>query len=182
MGRGGLISRPGSSPRRDRGGAEGAEGDLAMTERDRLNEITGKIIGAAIAVHRVLGPGLLESAYEACLADELVRRGLAVERQCSCPVVFAGRRIGRAYRIDLRVERLVPVEVKAVAYVPAVQQSKLLSYMKLTDCRVGLLINFHVRRLVDGVQRLVNGFPGEILSGVPGRVSPCDTPPGDSQR
>ena len=152
-----------------------------MSERARLNEITGNIIGAAIAVHRALGPGLLESAYEACLCDELTRRCMSVERQCSCPVVFGGRRVGRAYRVDLLVEGVVPVEVKTVAYTPSAHLAKLLSYMKLTDCRVGLLINFQVRRLVDGVHRLVNDFPEHDFQDIPARVSSPDTSPGDKE-
>ena len=130
-----------------------------MAENERLNRITESVIGAAIEVHRALGPGLLESAYEACLAFELVERGLKVERQKPLPVVYREVRLDCGYRLDLFVEQAVIVEVKAVDRLAPIHQAQLLSYLKLSGCKVGLLINFNVKVLKDGIRRVVNGFP-----------------------
>lgn len=128
--------------------------------KDRLNAITEKIIGAALAVHRELGPGLLESAYEACLMLELLKRGLRVERQVALPVVYRGQTLDCAYRIDLLVENEVVVEVKSVEKIEPVHPSQVLSYLRLSTRKVGLLINFNVKWLItDGVKRIVNDFP-----------------------
>ncbi|HUU59932.1 MAG TPA: GxxExxY protein [Phycisphaerae bacterium] len=127
-----------------------------MTEKDALNEITHAVIGAAMDVHRELGPGLLESAYEACLTFELLQRGLKVERQKPVPVVYRGHQLDCGYRIDLLVQDSVVVEVKAVDRTTDVHKAQLLSYLKLTSCKVGLLINFNVMILKDGVKRMVN--------------------------
>lgn len=127
-------------------------------EKDRLNGITETIIGSAIAVHRELGPGLLESAYEACLAHELVERGLNVERQKALPVSYRGVRVDCGYRIDLLVEGCVVVELKAVDSLQAIHTAQVLSYLKLSGCSVGLLINFHVPMLRDGIRRIVSGL------------------------
>jgi GxxExxY protein len=124
----------------------------------RLNEISGEIIGAALRVHRALGPGLLESAYEACLAYELVNRGLQVERQVAMPLVYEGVELDVGYRIDLVVQSSVLVEVKAVQALASVHEAQLLSYLKLSNKRLGLLINFHVPLLKHGIRRLVNNF------------------------
>ncbi|MBU0716990.1 MAG: GxxExxY protein [Planctomycetes bacterium] len=126
--------------------------------KERLNEITEEVIGAAIAVHRLLGPGLLESAYEACLAYELADRGLAVEEQKSLPVIYRSVRVDCGYRIDLLVEGLVVVELKAVERLCPIHEAQLLSYLKLSGCRVGLLINFNVKLLKQGIRRMVNDF------------------------
>ncbi len=122
-----------------------------------LNQITATIISAAIEVHRELGPGLLESAYETCLAYELVERGLDVRRQVEQPVTYRGVHLDCGYRIDLLVDGVV-VELKAVNSLNAVHKAQVLSYLKLSGCQVGLLINFNVKLLKDGVQRIVNGF------------------------
>ena len=128
--------------------------------KERLNALTRQIITAALAVHRELGPGLLESAYEACLAFELLDRGLPFERQKPLPSIYRGRTMDCGYRLDLLVDGMVVVEVKAVAAFDAVHQAQMLSYLRLSGCRVGLLINFNVKWLVrDGVKRLVHGFP-----------------------
>jgi len=127
-------------------------------EKDRFNGITETIIGSAIAVHRELGPGLLESAYEACLAHELVERGLNVERQKALPVSYRGVRVDCGYRIDLLVEGCVVVELKAVDSLQAIHTAQVLSYLKLSGCSVGLLINFHVPMLRDGIRRIVSGL------------------------
>ncbi len=122
-----------------------------------LNQTTSTIISAAIDVHRELGPGLLESAYETCLAYELTERGLDVRRQVEQPVNYRGVHLDCGYRIDLLVDGVV-VELKAVNSLNAVHKAQVLSYLKLSGCQVGLLINFNVKLLKDGVQRIVNGF------------------------
>ena len=121
-------------------------------------DITQQIIGAAIAVHRELGPGLLESAYEACLAYEIADKGLAVERQKALPLQYRGVRIDAGYRIDLLVANTVLVEVKAIEGIKPIHLAQLLSYLRLSGCEVGLLINFNVKRLVLGLHRVVNGL------------------------
>ncbi len=121
------------------------------------NEMTEKIIGGAIRVHRELGPGLLESAYEACLAYELTDAGLKVERQKTLPVVYRGLRLDEGYRLDLLVEDTVIIELKAVSQLDDIHEAQLLSYLRLAQKPVGLLINFHVSKLTDGVRRVVNG-------------------------
>ena len=128
-----------------------------MTERERLNGITEKIIGAAIQVHRVLGPGLLESAYEACLAFELGRGGLKVEQQKPLPLIYEQVKLECGYRIDLLVEGLVVVEIKSVDALAPIHEAQVMSYLKLSGCKLALLINFNVRVLKDGVRRFVNG-------------------------
>lgn len=128
-----------------------------MTERERLNQLTESIIGAAIQVHRVLGPGLLESAYEACLAFELNKRGLGVEQQKPQPLVYEGVKLDCGYRIDLLVGRSVVVEVKSIDKFAPIHEAQLLSYLKLSGCKVGLLINFNVTVLKEGIRRFVNG-------------------------
>ncbi len=124
-----------------------------------LNRITDAIIGAAIRVHRALGPGLLESAYEACLAYELSEAGFPVETQKPLPVVYRGVRLDCGYRLDLLVEGAVVVELKSVEKLLPIHDAQMLSYLKLSGCRVGLLINFNVMMLKSGIRRLVNDFP-----------------------
>ena len=124
---------------------------------DKLRRLTAAIIGAAIAVHRTLGPGLLESAYEACFAYELESRGLRVERQKALPVIYRGVQIDCGYRIDLLVEKEVIVELKASQLQP-IHDAQLLSYLKLSGRSVGLLINFNVRLLKEGLRRLDSRF------------------------
>lgn len=119
------------------------------------NRITREVIGAAIEVHRELGPGLLESAYEECLAHELDSRGLAFQRQKPFPVVYKQTKLECGYRVDFLVEGRVLVEVKAVDIVHPVFKAQLLTYMKLSGARVGLLINFHVSVLKDGIVRMI---------------------------
>ena len=121
------------------------------------NELTEKIIGAAIRVHRELGPGLLESAYEACLAYELEDTGLKVERQKLLPVTYRGMQLDEGYRLDLLVADTIIVELKAISRLDPVHEAQLLSYMRLAGKPVGLLINFHVPKLTDGARRVVNG-------------------------
>ncbi len=128
-------------------------------EKERLNSLTERIIGAAMAVHTALGPGLLESAYEACLAIELAKRGLGVVRQKQLPLAYQGVEIKRGYRIDLLVEESVIVEVKAVDRVAPVHEAQVRSYLRLSGRKVGLLLNFNVKYMKDGICRVVNGFP-----------------------
>jgi GxxExxY protein len=130
-----------------------------MDEKERLNELSRKIIGAAIAVHRELGPGLLESAYEACFAYELTSRGLSIECQKPLPLAYGDVLIDCAYRIDVLVEPEVVVEVKAVEKINPVHEAQTLLYMQLARSKLGLLINFNVKWLADqGIRRFVKGF------------------------
>jgi GxxExxY protein len=122
----------------------------------KINTITEAIIGAAILVHRELGPGLLESAYEACLAYEIARSGFSVERQKELPVIYRNVKLDCGYRIDLLIENKVIVEIKAIDKLAPIHTAQLLSYLKLSGCRVGLLINFNVKVLKDGIRRLIN--------------------------
>ncbi|HEV8074005.1 MAG TPA: GxxExxY protein [Opitutaceae bacterium] len=119
-------------------------------------EITEGIIGAAIEVHRHLGPGMLESVYEAVLAYELAQRGLEVERQKAVPLVYKELNFDEGYRLDLLVARQVIVELKCVEALLPIHEAQLLSYLKLTGLKVGLLINFKVPVLKQGIKRLVN--------------------------
>src|SRR5271166_5110025 len=123
----------------------------------RVNQITGRIITGAMHVHSLLGPGLLESAYQACLQHELTKRGLNVAGQVGLPVVYDGEKIELGYRIDLVVENTVIVAVKCVEAIHPVHQAQLLSYMRLSGIGVGLRINFNVKSLKDGVRRMVDG-------------------------
>lgn len=135
-----------------------------MTEKDRLNQITDTIIGAAIQVHKALGPGLLESAYEACLAFELGESGLRIEQQKPLPVVYRKVKLDCGHRLDLLVEDAVIVELKIVDRLAPIHKAQLLSYLKLSGCKVGLLINFNVKILKDGIVRMVNDFPDSLRS------------------
>jgi len=123
----------------------------------RVNEITGAVVNAAMKVHSVLGPGLLESAYQACLAHELRTRGLNVATQVGLPVVYEGQKLEVGYRIDLVVESRVVIEVKSVEAIHPIHEAQLLSYMRLSGMGVGLLINFNVLHLRDGIKRMVDG-------------------------
>ena len=115
--------------------------------------LTGKIIGAAIEVHRALGPGLLESAYEACLIYELRLRRLKVESQKPLPVFYKDVMLDCGYRLDLVVDDQVIVEIKSVVGFAAIHEAQLLSYLKLSDCKIGLLINFNMKILKEGIRR-----------------------------
>jgi GxxExxY protein len=123
-----------------------------------LNRLTETIIGAAIAVHRELGPGLLESTYEACLAYELVERGLRIERQKALPVTYRGVHVDCGYRVDMMVEDQIIVELKVADRLDSVHEAQLLSYLKLSGCPVGLLMNFNVTQLRNGIRRMVDNL------------------------
>lgn len=127
-----------------------------MDDRGLLHEqISEQLIGAAIDVHRALGPGLLESAYEACVAHELVLRGVSIARQVELPVAYRGLQVDAGFRIDLVVEGLIVVELKAVERVAPIHEAQLLTYLKLSGLRLGFLINFNVTMLRDGIVRRV---------------------------
>jgi GxxExxY protein len=133
------------SPRRHGGTEKGLEEE----------RITGQIIGAAIDVHRELGPGLLESMYERCLAHELTRRAVRHQKQVCVPIIYKGEKLEFNYKIDLVVEGRVVVEAKAVDSLLPVHKAQLLTYLKLTGYRVGLLLNFNTEVMKDGVVRMV---------------------------
>ncbi len=118
-------------------------------------EITEIIIGASIEVHRILGPGLLESVYEECLCYELKNSGMDLQRQLLLPITYKEARLNAGHRIDLLVEKKVIVELKSVESVNDVYYAQLMTYLKISGCRVGLLINFNVTKLKDGLQRIV---------------------------
>ena len=124
-----------------------------------LNRVSESVIGAAIAVHRELGPGLLESAYEACLEFELKDRGVEVRRQVELPVRYRGVLVDAGFRLDLLVQESVVVELKAVERLDKIHEAQLHTYLRLTGLHLGLLLNFNVVRLVDGVKRVVHGLP-----------------------
>lgn len=125
------------------------------------NDISGKIIGAAIEVHKHLGPGLLESAYEECLCRELGLRRIDFKRQVPLPLNYKGLKLDCGYRMDLLVEDKIIVELKTVEAIAPIHEAQMLTYLKLRDMRVGLIINFNVRLLVDGIKRLVNNYQGD---------------------
>ncbi len=118
--------------------------------------LTDLVIGAAIKVHSALGPGLLESAYEACLAHELTSRGVPVRRQVECPILYDGLLLDAGYRLDLLVADELVVELKAVDKLLPIHLAQVLTYLRLRDAPVGLLLNFNTLRLTDGIRRVVN--------------------------
>jgi GxxExxY protein len=120
-------------------------------------EVSRIVIDAAMKIHSALGPGLLESAYKACLAQELRNRGLFVELEVPLPVVYEGTKLEIGYRIDMLVERLVIVEIKSAEAITPVHQAQVLSYLRMSGLSLGLLINFNVVHLRDGIKRLVMG-------------------------
>ena len=132
--------------------------EIGEKERSGINHISRLVITAAMRVHSVLGAGLLESAYEACLAHELRKQGLSVQTEVGLPVVYDGVRLDVGYRVDLLVENCVIVELKAVEKLLPVHAAQLLSHLKVSGIHLGLLINFKVPHLRDGIKRLVNNF------------------------
>ena len=120
-----------------------------------LNQVSHNVIGAAIDVHRALGPGLLESAYESCLAFEIAQRGLKVEKQKPLPIVYKEVSLDVGYRLDLLIEESVIVELKAVEFLTPLHKAQLLSYLKLSGLELGLIINFNVQVLKNGIQRVI---------------------------
>lgn len=130
-------------------------------EKNQLNKLSNQVIGAALTVHRELGPGLLESTYEACLWHELNVRGISTRRQVSLPVVYKEVKIDCGYRIDLLAEDELIVELKSVEGLKPIHGAQLVTYLKLSGSRLGLLINFNEKVLKHGIRRLVNGIDHE---------------------
>ena len=128
-----------------------------------LNELTDAIIGAAMEVHRTLGPGLLESTYEMCLCCELNTRGIPFERQVSIPVDYKGVKLDCGYRADIVVDRSILVEIKAIDSLLPIQDAQLLTYLRLGGWKIGLLINFNVELLKHGLRRRVLGLAEEVI-------------------
>jgi GxxExxY protein len=124
-------------------------------EEERIGKA---IVEAALKVHSVLGPGLLESAYQACLAHELIRSGIEVEQEVGLPVHYLGNILDVGYRIDLWISRKVIIEIKAVEKLMPIHQAQLLSYLKLSQSKLGFLLNFNVVHMRDGIKRVVNGL------------------------
>ena len=137
--------------------AQRAQRERRMTH----NEISSLVIKAAIAVHRALGPGLLESVYQVCLLAELKIMGLRVQEQVAVPIVYRGERLANDLRIDLLVEDRVIVEIKAVEELHPIHTAQLLTYLKLTNKKLGLLINFNTTKLIEGLERVMNGYLDE---------------------
>ena len=129
-----------------------------LVDDERLNGLTGSILGCAIEVHRVLGPGLLESVYTTCLHHQLSSHKLRFISHRRISVTYKGADIEGAYQLDLMIEDAVIVEIKSVEVILPVHKAQLYTYLRLTRCRTGLLINFNVPRLMDGVRRLINPF------------------------
>ena len=123
--------------------------------QEKRDPLTEKVIGCAIEVHRILGPGLLESAYQRCMLFELRKQGLAVETEVPMPVNYKGEIMDCGYRVDMLVEKSLILELKAVDAILPIHQAQLLTYMKLSGIHLGLLINFHQPRLVDGLKRFI---------------------------
>jgi GxxExxY protein len=124
-----------------------------------INELSNTIIGAAIEVHKTLGPGLLESIYEECLGLELELRGLSFERQKPLLVTYKGKNLQCVYRLDLVVEKQIIIELKSCENIEPIHKAQLLTYLKLSDLRLGLLLNFNVPLMRDGITRIVNALP-----------------------
>ncbi len=122
-----------------------------------MKGLTGEIIGAAIDIHRILGPGLLESAYEECMVFELSERGFTIRRRLELPVRYRGKKPDAGYRIDLLINEEVIVELKSIQRIEPIHQAPLLTYLKLADKRFGLLLNFNVPVMKQGIGRLING-------------------------
>lgn len=120
------------------------------------NDISAQIVDSAIAIHSFLGPGLLESAFEAALAHELIGRGLAVEHQVAMPLTYRGLRLEKGYRLDMLVGSRVIVEVKCIGAIHDVHVKQLLTYLRLSELRLGLILNFRVRLMKDGIKRVVD--------------------------
>lgn len=126
--------------------------------KERYNQLSREILDAAIAVHREMGPGLLQSVYELCLLKELQLRGIFAENQVSIPLFYKGERLQKEYRIDVLVEKEMIIELKAVEFILPVHEAQIISHLKLTNKKLGFLINFNVPLLKEGFNRYVNNF------------------------
>jgi GxxExxY protein len=131
--------------------------DNELERRERANRLSNVVLGAAIEVHRHLGPGLLESSYETCLCHELTLLQVPFERQLPLPISYKGISVDAAYKIDILVEGLVILEIKSVEKLHPIHQAQLLTYLRLSNLWLGLLINFNVKTLKEGIKRIVNG-------------------------
>ena len=129
-----------------------------LVNRKELDRISNMVIGAAIEVHRELGPGLLESVYEHCLESELLSKGLKVERQVRLPVVYKGRELDKEFFIDLLIENELVIELKCVEILMPIHEVQLVTYLKLADKKIGLLMNFNVPQMIKGIKRKVNKY------------------------
>lgn len=127
-------------------------------QKEQINKLSGIILDCSIEVHKNLGPGLLESVYEVCLCKELSLKGIKFQRQVLLPVNYKGEKLDADYRIDILVEDEIIIELKSVELMNPVYEAQLLTYLKLADKKLGLLINFNVPRLIDGFKRMLNGY------------------------
>ena len=123
-----------------------------------INKLSSKVIGAAIEVHKHLGPGLLESAYEECLCHELELRDTSYERQKALPLIYKGKELDCGYRLDVVIDNQLIVEMKSVEKIEPIHKAQLLTYLKLSDIRLGLILNFNVTMMKDGIVRMVNNL------------------------
>ena len=126
--------------------------------KEQINKLSGTILDSSIEVHKILGPGLLESVYEICLCKEFDLRGVRYKRQVTLPIEYKGEELDADFRIDILVEDEIIIELKSVEILHPVFEAQLLTYLKLADKRLGLLINFNVPRLIDGFKRMINGY------------------------
>jgi GxxExxY protein len=140
-------------------GEQGNTGNRQVNGFMHIDEVTGRVVSAAIRVHSRIGPGLLESSYEACLRYELTKCGLRVASQVPVPLIYDEVKLDIGYRIDLLVENEVVIEIKALESIMPVHEAQLLSHMRLSGRRVGFLMNFHVKMMRDGIKRMVDQFP-----------------------
>jgi GxxExxY protein len=139
--------------REDLEAREAHEADWGDPKRD---EVTNRVIGLAIKVHRTVGPGLLEQVYEECLAFELARAGIRFQRQVKLPLIYEEMRFERAYRADLIVEESVLLEIKSIENILPVRESQMLTYLHLSGCHIGLLLNFKTKLLKNGLRRFIS--------------------------
>jgi len=127
-------------------------------EKEEREKLSSRIIGACIEVHKELGPGLVEPVYEYCVLDELHRQGMNAKNQVSLPIFYKGKKLNKYFNVDILVENEIILELKAVEIILPIHEEQLLTYLKLSNKRLGLLINFNVVLLKDGIRRRINGF------------------------
>ncbi|HAM98196.1 MAG TPA: GxxExxY protein [Marinilabiliales bacterium] len=125
---------------------------------EEYNRLSGIILHSSIEVHKEMGPGLLESVYEICLEEELIRRGIKCQRQVIIPLCYKGKELSKDFRIDILVENEIIIEVKAVEYILNVHEAQIISYLKISNKKLGFLINFNEALVKEGFHRFVNGF------------------------
>jgi GxxExxY protein len=130
-------------------------------KKDQLEIIAREIVQSSFYVHKIMGPGLLESIYQVCLSEELAYRGIWVDKEVCVPIYYRNKPVPKEFRIDLLVEKEIILEIKAIESIAPVHVAQLLSYLKLADKWLGFLLNFNVPVMKDGIRRIVNGFPNE---------------------